>query len=215
MIKKIVHIIIYRIIMRNFLRLVVGVQFGENKSLRDSSQYVIVSNHNSHLDTLILLSALPTSKIGKIYPIAAGDYFNRNPLMGFFVKFFINTHFIDRNSNVAGECLDSIDTAIKKGKSLILFPEGSRGLPDSIQNFKKGIGYLLEKSSDVKFIPCYIDGVGRSLPKGDKLLVPFCIKLLSGSPVSVTGLNAEEINTKVYTEIMKLKEERGIYGDAA
>ena len=57
--------------------------------------------------------------------------------------------------------------------SLILFPEGSRGTPQKMQQFKKGVGLLLKKHPNIAYIPVYMTGMGRILPKGERLLIPF------------------------------------------
>ena len=51
--------ILYKGIFRWFLKLIVGVQFPDTRFLRKEGQFIILANHNSHLDTLSLLSSLP------------------------------------------------------------------------------------------------------------------------------------------------------------
>lgn len=198
--------------MKNFLRIVVGVQFHNERSFDGIGQYILVSNHNSHLDTMILLSSLPFSQITKMHPVAAGDYFNKNRLQGTIVRFFINTVFVDRKKAQKGENLNYLDEIVKSGKSLLIFPEGSRGNPDELQRFKKGVGVVLEKNPRVKVIPCFIDGVGRSLPRGEMLLVPFCIKLFMGKPIDIGQKNLEEINKTIFDSINSLKQQGSVYG---
>ena len=51
--------ILYKGIFRWFLKLIVGVQFPDTRFLKKEGQFIILANHNSHLDTLSLLSSLP------------------------------------------------------------------------------------------------------------------------------------------------------------
>ena len=51
--------ILYKGIFRWFLKLIVGVQFPDTRFLQKEGQFIILANHNSHLDTLSLLSSLP------------------------------------------------------------------------------------------------------------------------------------------------------------
>lgn len=66
--------ILYKGIFRWFLKLIVGVQFPDTRFLRKEGQFIILANHNSHLDTLSLLSSLPGNLLWKIKPVAAEDY---------------------------------------------------------------------------------------------------------------------------------------------
>lgn len=204
-IKKFTLLLLYRFFMKNFLRVVIGVQFQKAKKLEGIEQFIIVANHNSHLDTMILLSCLPSKLVHKVHPIAAGDYFNKNKLIGFATSFFVNTLYVNRESKVKGENLDFLDSIIKDGKSIIIFPEGSRGAPDELQQFRKGVGVILSKNPSVPFVPMFLDGVGRAMPKGESMPVPFTTQLYVGDPVYTEGKSVEEINQLIFEGITNLK----------
>ena len=88
--------ILYKGIFRWFLKLIVGVQFPDTRFLRKEGQFIILANHNSHLDTLSLLSSLPGNLLWKIKPVAAEDYFGRTRFQAAFSNYFINTLLIRR-----------------------------------------------------------------------------------------------------------------------
>lgn len=93
-------------------------------------QFIILANHNSHLDTLSLLSSLPGGLLWKVKPVAAEDY-SGNPLSGFHQQLFINTLLIRRKGEKDSEHdpIRKMLEAIDAGYSLILFrkePEESR-----------------------------------------------------------------------------------------
>ena len=69
--------IIYKGVFQWFLKLVVGVQFTDCQFLKKEKQFIILANHNSHLDTLSLLSSLPGGLLWKVKPVAAEDYFGK------------------------------------------------------------------------------------------------------------------------------------------
>ena len=72
---------------------------------------------------------------------------------------------------------------IRQGHSLILFPEGTRGVPGVMADFKRGVGHLASRHPDVPVIPVYLDGLYRNLPKGRSIIVPLGGTLVMGDPM--------------------------------
>ena len=73
--QKLILQIVYSLLIRNFLKLFVGVKFQNARFLLEEKQFIIVANHNSHLDTLTILASLPSKIISKVKPVAAQDHF--------------------------------------------------------------------------------------------------------------------------------------------
>ncbi len=172
--KKLIRRMLFCYMLKGFIRYIVGISFDKNDEFTKHKQFILVGNHNSHLDTMTMLSALPPEVLEETHPVAAADYFGKNKLTTLLSEYFINALLIKRNKNDNGDNpIEVMDRLLKSGKSLIIFPEGSRGQPEEMQKFRKGIGILLEKNPDIPFIPVYLDGMGKALPKGEGLLVPF------------------------------------------
>lgn len=198
-------IIFHGILMKNFLRFVVGVQFSDNDSLRKIKQFIYVSNHNSHLDTATLIASLPPSLIADIHPVAAYDYFGRNQFTRF-IAWCFNARFIYRNKEAGmPSSLEIMGNLLKSGKSIILFPEGTRGEPEKMEELKTGIGVLLTRYPHVPFVPAFLEGMGRALPKGSALLMPYNCYINIGSPVNVDGMEVNQVLKLVKTKILELK----------
>lgn len=206
--KRVVLPLLYSVLMRTFLRVIVGVHFRNRDVIRKQEQFIIVANHNSHLDTMCALSAIPWRMLWKTHPIAAGDYFGQSPLKAFFTRFFVNAILIPRSRPKEGEVgpdpiqlmIDQID----KGHSLILFPEGSRGEPEKFQKFKRGIGILLEQRPHVMVIPAFMKGLGKALGKGQTILIPTNSVVIFGEPSTCKAKDVEGIVAEVEEKIRNL-----------
>lgn len=155
------------------------------------------------------MTALPPNRLKTTHPIAAADYFGKNKFRATLTRFFINAILISRKNPTGdndGNPIQIMIDVVKSGKSIILYPEGSRGVPGVMQPFKKGIGYVVEGNAGVPVIPVYMDGIGRILPKGNKLILPNITKIYFGRPLFFEQESPEEITRIIEFEINQLKE---------
>jgi 1-acyl-sn-glycerol-3-phosphate acyltransferase len=175
-----------------FIRLVVRIVLGLNVRHRDRlpkcGPAIIVANHNSHLDTMVLMSLFPLGLLPKLHPVAAMDYFLSSRLFSWFTLNIVGILPIKRvvargDDNPLLPC----NQALASGQVVIIFPEGSRGEPEQMQSFKGGIARLAESNPTVPVIPVYLHGLGKALPKGEALLVPFFCDVFVGEPLAWTG----------------------------
>ena len=194
--------IIYSGIIRIFLKLIVGVKFEKAGFLLQEKQFIIVANHNSHVDTMALMASLPSSIIHKVKPVAAADYFGKTKLKALLSNYFINTLLISRQG---GNPIHTMKKALEEGYSLILFPEGSRGEPDNEQQMKPGVALLLSLCPGVKYVPAYLYGMGKIMPKGDGLIVPYNSTLVYGKPTLPNSVEVKEILIQIESDLKELK----------
>ena len=80
--------IIYKGVFQWFLKLIVGVQFTDCRFLKKEKQFIILANHNSHLDTLSLLASLPGELFVESQTRSSRRLFRENPLSGFHQQLF-------------------------------------------------------------------------------------------------------------------------------
>ena len=113
---------------------------------------------------------------------SAADYFAGG--MGWFAKTIIGIISVARGSGKqGGNPLAACEVGLDRGDILIIFPEGSRGEPEALAAFKKGIGHLAKARPKVPVIPIFMHGLGKALPKGSALLVPFNCLVSVGEPL--------------------------------
>jgi len=206
--KRIILQFLYSIVLRLFLRVFVGVKFAKADFLLEEKQFIIVANHNSHLDTLTIMASLPRQIVHKVRPVAAADHFGKTKLKERLSNFFINAVLIQRKrdkENPENDPIHKMVKALDEGYSLILFPEGTRGEPEVQQPLKPGISYVLIERPHVKYVPAYMKGMGKAMPKDDNLIVPFTSSLVYGSPQLVSSLDTSDILQQIERDLNELR----------
>ena len=205
--KNIFRKIFYGLLVRPFLKYIIGVQFKYESTFENLDQFIIVANHNSHFDAISILAALPANKLKNVRTIAAGDYFGTSPSSEGIMNLFFNAILINRKrKKTERSSIDILDEYLKNGESLILFPEGSRGKPGVLSEFKKGIAVLLKKNPNIPFVPIYLDGLGKVLPKDKFLLLPMNSIVNFGKAILPKQDKVESIVSEVKAAILELKD---------
>lgn len=151
-------------------------------------QRIYFANHTSHLDALVLWSALPRGLRALTRPVAAKDYWGTGNPRRYLATRVFNAVLLERvNLDDVGrrQQLDLLLEAMGDGYSLILFPEGTRGTGLEIAPFKSGLYHLALKRPDVELVPVYLDNLDRILPKGALIPVPLLSAVSFGSPLRV------------------------------
>jgi 1-acyl-sn-glycerol-3-phosphate acyltransferase len=150
----------------------------------DSCQRVYFANHTSHLDTIVLWSALPSEIRAITRPVAAKDYWSKSRVRRYLANRVFNALLIDRTEiKVHQSPVDLMIQAIGDKYSLIVFPEGGRSSGREIGEFKSGLYYLCKKRPDLELIPVHIDNMNRILPRGEYLPVPLLTCITFGPPM--------------------------------
>lgn len=194
-------------IVRPLVLFVLGTNVRHRERLPKHGPAILVANHNSHLDTLVLMTLFPLRLLSKLRPVAAADYFLRNRLLAWFATKIVGIIPIDRlrqdrTADVLAGCTESLDA----GQILIFFPEGSRNEPEKLTQFKHGIARLSQRHPDVPVTPILLHGLGKALPKGEALLVPFFCDVFVGDPLFWMG-DQEQFMGQLDTRMQALASE--------
>jgi len=174
------------------MSLFIGLRVRGRANLPAHDPFILIANHSSHLDTVSLLSLFPLARLPRIRPCAAADYFERTPLIAFLSHTFFNILPVVRKKITPDtNPVRTMREALARGDSLIPYPEGTRGTGEAMAAFKSGIAHLLEEMPQIPVVPAYLVNMGRSLPKGEYLPVPFICEARIGAPRIVHGTRQE------------------------
>lgn len=200
---------IYSFVLRNFLKIVVGVKFDNARFLLKEDQFIIVANHNSHLDAMTIMASLPPKLLVKVRPVAAADHFGKTKLKEKLTNYFVNTLLIQRKrdkENPENDPINKMIKALDDGYSLIIFPEGTRGEPEVQQPIKPGIGLVLSERPTIKYVPAYMKGMGKAMPRTDNLILPHTSSLRYGESKLVDSTDVTAIMNEIEQGINSLRD---------
>jgi 1-acyl-sn-glycerol-3-phosphate acyltransferase len=149
----------------------------------DTCQRVYFANHTSHIDVVLVWSALPRHVRRLTRPVAAKDYWSRGMLRRHIARTY-NAMLIDRREiKVHQSPIDLMLREIGDTYSAIIFPEGSRSSGESVGEFKSGLYYLSKKRPDIELVPVYLDNMNRILPREEFLPIPLLSCITFGPPL--------------------------------
>jgi 1-acyl-sn-glycerol-3-phosphate acyltransferase len=165
-------------------KVLVGAYARWEGCLPSGAQRIYFANHTSHIDTLAIWSALPSSVRAGTRPVAAKDYWNKGALRRHLALGVLNAVLIERSrQDRQGDPLQPLNEALENGHSLIIFPEGTRGTEPLPGVFKSGLFHLMQRFPDVELIPVYLENLHRAMPKGAILPIPLICTIHFGAPL--------------------------------
>ncbi len=170
-------------------RIFTGADVIDRHRLPKKGPAIIAANHNSHVDTLLLLTVFPLLAMGRLRPVAAADYFLRGPMISWFSRRVIGIVPIARAGGPTNQdVLAPAREALERGDIILIFPEGTRGdSSDAMGRLKAGVARLAEAFPEAPVIPIWLEGAGRVLPKGTLVPVPMNCTVLVGEPMLWCG----------------------------
>jgi len=144
-----------------------------NESLDDlTGPVVFVANHNSHMDTPVILRALPGRVRRRTAVAAAADYFYDKRRKALSASLVFGTVPLDRNSGagVGPGQTAHLDRLFAGGGSLLVFAEGTRSRDGRVGRLRSGAA-LLAAEHHLPMVPIYVSGTGQAMPRGHYWMV--------------------------------------------
>ena len=186
--RKLLRILFVVLVARPVILFWLGLTIRHRDRLPIRGPAIIAGNHNSHLDTVALLSLFPLDEVPNVRPVAAADYFMKPGFMRWFSLNVIGIIPVMRGGVASGvDPLEECYQALEDGQILLIFPEGTRGEPEQMAELKSGISFLAKRFPTVPIVPVFMRGLGKSMGKGTFIPIPFFVDIFVGRPITWTG----------------------------
>jgi 1-acyl-sn-glycerol-3-phosphate acyltransferase len=156
---------------RLFFRLYNRLEVCGLSNVPDGGPMIVASNHASFADPPLIGGVLPI----RLRYLAKESLF-RFPLLGFFIRTLGAVPVSREDSQKAGAVMKLLLALLKRGESVLLFPEGSRSADGRLKPLEAGVAYLSVKTG-VPVLPVYVKGSYEAWPKGRALPRPSKLKL--------------------------------------
>ncbi|MGA9306548.1 MAG: lysophospholipid acyltransferase family protein [Candidatus Sulfotelmatobacter sp.] len=182
----------------------------EGREHLPASPFIICSNHTSHIDSAVLMTA-SRKPFSAFALLGASDYFFHSRRVKFVVSRFMNVIPIDRQAQAKSlqRSLAMCDDFLQRTRgNLILYPEGTRSSSGEMQAFKKGAG-LFAVALGVPVVPAYIEGAHKILAKGQNVPRLGAATVRFGEPIRFASNSSDPLHERgVRKAAVELLEQR-------
>lgn len=152
------------------------------ETLKDlGNPLLIIANHTSHFDTVIVLHLLPNHIFDRTAVVAAADRMYRDRIKGMWHSLRYNAFPISRGGG--RKALAYSQWLLSNNWSLLIFPEGQRSRTGELLPFHGGPA-ILALTQPVPVLPIHIDGAHRILPPGERYSRPAPVHVRIGQPLT-------------------------------
>jgi long-chain acyl-CoA synthetase len=178
---------------------------------------IFAANHQSHMDTPVILAALPPKWRYRLAPAMAKEFFKAHffpaqfsrrerftsSLNYYLSSFFFNAFPLPQREAGARQTLRYVGELIGRGFSVLIFPEGRRTQAGEINPFRPGIGMMAAKL-DVSVVPVRLVGVDHVLHPSWRMARPGRVTVKFGPPLRLVGEDYDAIAKQVETAVRSL-----------
>jgi long-chain acyl-CoA synthetase len=177
-------------------RMYFGLEGRGMENIPKEGPFIVAPNHQSYFDGMFVAAFMPRRLILNSYFYAKQDH-----VQGAFARMMADhNNVIVLDLNNLKESIQTLGEAIKRGKNVIVFPEGTRTRTGSLGQFKKMFG-ILAMELGVPVVPVCIKGAYKAMPKGQHYPIRTKVTVEYLPVVEPAGLTYDELSEKVRTEI--------------
>ena len=156
-------------------------------NLNLDKQYIFMSNHESALDIVLGVAAIPSN----IVFLAKKELF-RVPVFGWAMEAAGMIKIDRQNPEIARKSVsEAVETLMHSSFSTLIYPEGTRSNGEELLPFKKG-GFILAIRTQLPVVPITILGAGNVLPKGTLAIKKFHIKMIIDNPIPTLEMDIND-----------------------
>jgi len=166
------------------------------ENINTGTPYVLCANHQSHMDTPIILAALPFQ-----FRFTPKKQLFRYPFLGWHLRRSGHVPIDRENPHAAVKSLREAAETIRRGTPVLIFPEGGTSRDGDIKPFKGG-GFMLASKSDAQVVPITIRGSRAVLMPKTYHVRGGKVEVIVGTPISSQGLATSELANRVRGEIL-------------
>jgi long-chain acyl-CoA synthetase len=189
-------------------RLGMRIEADGRERLPASGPYLISPNHQSYLDVFILVGVLPYRLFRQLFFVGASEYF-QSGLTRWLAR-QLNVVPVDPDASLI-PAMQAGAAGLRRGRILVLFPEGERSIDGTVKPFKKGAGILAEHLQ-VPIVPVAIDGLYDIWPRNRSIrwsaLVPWSrtrVAIRFGDPVPPPGKDVADVERTYASTVGRLR----------
>jgi len=152
------------------------------------ANYLFAQNHTNHFDHVVLYNATPHFKQG----LELESHF-KYPVYGWFMKSRGTIPVRRGSQGQTPEIMNHMREELKRGHSILTFPEGTRTLDGRVGKFRKGV-FFIARDLGIPVVPVAVTGMYNVMRKGSWLIRPgYEITVHVCKPIPTQGLTDEEL----------------------
>ncbi len=178
-----------KLLFSPIIKLYLGLQVVGREKLSKNEPRIIICNHESFVDSVIVPHVFTGDMIKKTYFFALKKHFD-NPTFTFIAK-HSNVILMDLNQNLK-ESLQMAGKVLREGNNLLIFPEGARSRNGELQEFKKFFA-ILSKELNIPVTVLGLDGAFEALPFGARMIRRSKLYIEVIQDIDPSNLTIEEI----------------------
>src|SRR5215471_17060578 len=164
--------------------------------LVEGTAYVLCANHQSHMDTPIMLAAVPFQ-----FRFTPKKQLFRYPFLGWHLRRSGHVPIDRENPHAAVKSLREAAETIRTGTPVLIFPEGGTSIDGGIRPFKGG-GFMLAGKADAKVVPITILGSRAVLVPKTYHVRRGAVRVIIGKPIDSHGVSTSDLANRVREQVL-------------